>query len=73
MPAPIPSRAASAPALLPPVTVRATPTITTTASSSRTVVSASFRITRARTATITGAVYNRAAAPATPAPAMANW
>ena len=73
MPAPRPSRAASAPALLPPVTVRATPTITTTASSSRTAVSASFRITRARTVTITGAVYSRAAAPATPAPAMANW
>src|SRR6266704_855039 len=35
MPAPIPSRAASAPALLPPVTVSATPAITSSASSTR--------------------------------------
>ncbi len=56
MPAPIPSRAASAPALLPPLTVRATPAITSNASSSRVAVSASFRIRRASTATITGAV-----------------
>src|SRR2546428_658796 len=68
MPAPIPSRAASAPALLPPVTVSATPAITSSASSTRVTVSASFRSTRARTATITGAVYSNAAVPAPPAP-----
>src|SRR3989442_1386654 len=73
MPAPMPSRAASAPTLLPPVTVRATPAITTSASSSRVTVSASFSSTRASTATSTGAVYSKAAAPATPTPAIANW
>ncbi len=56
MPAASPMRAASAPALLPPVTVSATPNITSTASATRVGVSASLRITRASTATITGAV-----------------
>ncbi len=51
----------------------ATPIMTRIASAMRVGVSASFRITRASTATMTGAVYRSAAAPATPTPPIANW